>query len=165
MWTVLSSQRTMQLSSQASSQMIFRKPHVQYFSNAKNPGYYLYVKDRTCSTTAPITEYIPIAEYLFRYDRWGFWVGWSAFEYFRFHSIDSRDSGSTISSARGCCTRPSTRAPCLKTTMFKTSHFPMPQLKNSSTTRPSPLVYGCSDYVHCAEVPCLLSIFTFPKRG
>jgi hypothetical protein len=31
-----------------------------------------------------VTEYIPIAEYLFRYDRGGFWVGRSAFEYFNF---------------------------------------------------------------------------------
>ncbi|KAI1337027.1 FAD binding domain-containing protein [Xylariaceae sp. FL0016] len=30
-----------------------------------------------------VTEYIPLAEYLFRYDRGGFWVGQAAFDYFR----------------------------------------------------------------------------------
>ena len=32
----------------------------------------------------PATEIIPLAEYLFRYDRGGFWVGASAFDYWRF---------------------------------------------------------------------------------
>ncbi len=32
----------------------------------------------------PAVEYLPLAEYLFRYDRGGFWVGVACFEYFSF---------------------------------------------------------------------------------
>ena len=51
----------------------------------------MHVQERTSSSSsssspsssAP-TDYIPLAEYLFRYDRGGFWVGASAFKYFKF---------------------------------------------------------------------------------
>ena len=58
--------------------------HVQTFSNAGDPWYYLHVKEKTSSKDRPIVEYIPLAEYLFRYDRGGFWVGRSTFEFFKF---------------------------------------------------------------------------------
>lgn len=57
---------------------------VQCFSNASDPWFYLHVKDRIAKTTGPTIEAIPLAEYLFRYDRGGFWVGASAFDYFKF---------------------------------------------------------------------------------
>ena len=57
---------------------------VQRFSDAKDPWYYLHIKEKTYRGVQPIVEYIPLAEYLFRYDRGGFWVGASAFEYFKF---------------------------------------------------------------------------------
>jgi FAD/FMN-containing dehydrogenase len=57
---------------------------VQRFSDASDPWYYLHVQSKTLTTTSPVTEYIPLAEYLFRYDRGGFWVGRSAFSYFKF---------------------------------------------------------------------------------
>lgn len=57
---------------------------VQTFSRPRDPWYYLHVKDKTQDVTSPVTEYIPLAEYLFRYDRGGFWVGASAFDYFKF---------------------------------------------------------------------------------
>lgn len=57
---------------------------VQWFSDAKDPWYYLHVKERSLRAVEPVEEYIPLAEYHFRYDRGGFWVGASAFEYFRF---------------------------------------------------------------------------------
>ena len=57
---------------------------VQRFSDAKDPWYYLHVKEKTSAGIHSIIEYIPLAEYLFRYDRGGFWVGASAFEYFKF---------------------------------------------------------------------------------
>lgn len=57
---------------------------VQRFSDADDPWYYLHVKEKTLGTVKPVVEYIPLAEYLFRYDRGGFWVGASAFEYFKF---------------------------------------------------------------------------------
>ena len=56
---------------------------VQRFSNANDPWYYLHVKEKTLRTVKPVAEYIPLSEYLFRYDRGGFWVGASAFEYFK----------------------------------------------------------------------------------
>jgi delta24-sterol reductase len=57
---------------------------VQRFSDAKDPWYYLHVKEKTLGKSNPVVEYIPLAEYIFRYDRGGFWVGASAFEYFKF---------------------------------------------------------------------------------
>ncbi|KFY27857.1 hypothetical protein V493_03264 [Pseudogymnoascus sp. VKM F-4281 (FW-2241)] len=56
---------------------------VQTFSDARDPWFYLHVQDKT-KRVAEYTEYIPLAEYLFRYDRGGFWVGASAFKYFKF---------------------------------------------------------------------------------
>ncbi|KAI9651583.1 MAG: hypothetical protein M1831_000594 [Alyxoria varia] len=59
--------------------------HVQTFSSSWDPWYYLHVQAATCSpANTPTTEYIPLPEYLFRYDRGGFWVGRSAFSYFKF---------------------------------------------------------------------------------
>ncbi|KAK7975992.1 hypothetical protein PG989_014455 [Apiospora arundinis] len=71
----------------------------QTFSAAWDPWFYLHVQDVTKSlpsssasdgtssatalTTGRVTEHIPLAEYLFRYDRGGFWVGAAAFDYFR----------------------------------------------------------------------------------
>ncbi|KAI9745031.1 MAG: hypothetical protein M1818_001309 [Claussenomyces sp. TS43310] len=56
---------------------------VQRFSRAKDPWFYLHVRDAISSSPTPTTEAIPLAEYLFRYDRGGFWVGASAFEWFK----------------------------------------------------------------------------------
>ncbi|OTB09566.1 hypothetical protein M426DRAFT_50797 [Hypoxylon sp. CI-4A] len=69
---------------------------VQTFSRAWDPWFYMHVRERTkalpssASSSASsaredgtVTEYIPLAEYLFRYDRGGFWVGQAAFDYFR----------------------------------------------------------------------------------
>ena len=54
------------------------------FSGANDPWFYLHVEDVIShATKAPTTELIPLAEYLFRYDRGGFWVGAMAFEYFK----------------------------------------------------------------------------------
>lgn len=55
---------------------------IQRFSDARDPWFYLHVKDAITTSAEPTTEAIPLAEYLFRYDRGGFWVGTSAFEYF-----------------------------------------------------------------------------------
>ncbi|KAH8683160.1 hypothetical protein BGZ60DRAFT_399531 [Tricladium varicosporioides] len=58
---------------------------IQRFSGAWDPWFYLHVQDTiTSSPNKPKTEGIPLAEYLFRYDRGGFWVGASAFKYFSF---------------------------------------------------------------------------------
>ena len=57
---------------------------VQHFSDAKDPWFYLHVQDAIAKSrsSGPIIEMIPLAEYLFRYDRGGFWVGALAFDYF-----------------------------------------------------------------------------------
>ena len=55
---------------------------IQHFSDAGDPWFYLHVKDSIKRAAGPGTEAIPLAEYLFRYDRGGFWVGASAFDYF-----------------------------------------------------------------------------------
>lgn len=58
-----------------------KKP--QAFSGAWDPWFYLHAEAKSLQT-APSTDHIPIAEYLFRYDRGGFWVGAEAFKYFSF---------------------------------------------------------------------------------
>ena len=57
---------------------------VQTFSNAADPWYYLHVQQRTrdLPNLASVAEFIPLAEYLFRYDRAGFWVGRAGYTYF-----------------------------------------------------------------------------------
>jgi Delta24-sterol reductase len=56
---------------------------IRRFSRAKDPWFYLHVQDVLSNNpTATTTELIPLDEYLFRYDRGGFWVGRSAFHYF-----------------------------------------------------------------------------------
>ena len=59
------------------------------FSAAKDPWFYLHVKDVISDKKGSVTELIPLAEYLFRYDRGGFWVGALAFDYFKvpFNSV------------------------------------------------------------------------------
>ena len=56
---------------------------IRRFSRAKDPWFYLHVQDNISKQpTTSTTELIPLDEYLFRYDRGGFWVGRSAFHYF-----------------------------------------------------------------------------------
>jgi hypothetical protein len=59
---------------------------VQTFSGPWDPWFYLHAKERTerLASGGEVVEYIPLAEYLFRYDRGGFWVGKAAFDYFKF---------------------------------------------------------------------------------
>lgn len=52
---------------------------IQRFSDARDPWFYLYVKDRIASE--PVSNAVPLTDYLFRYDRGGFWVGAAAFDY------------------------------------------------------------------------------------
>lgn len=68
---------------------------IQTFSRAGDPWFYLHVQDRTkhvrpqpknsssSSATGVEEDYVPLAEYLFRYDRAGFWVGAGGWRYFR----------------------------------------------------------------------------------
>lgn len=63
-----------------------RKP--QKFSGAWDPWYYMHVQSRVATSSSlkgeATMDWIPIADYLFRYDRGGFWVGRSAFKYMHF---------------------------------------------------------------------------------
>lgn len=59
------------------------------FSAPIHPWYYLHVKLKLRKLNQreshrPYVEFMPLTDYLFRYDRGGFWVGQSAFEYFKF---------------------------------------------------------------------------------
>lgn len=58
---------------------------VQRFSAPTDPWFYLHVQEAIeKNPTKTTTEAIPLAEYLFRYDRGGFWVGACSFSYFKF---------------------------------------------------------------------------------
>ncbi|KAI3319256.1 FAD-binding domain-containing protein [Xylariaceae sp. AK1471] len=56
------------------------------FSRAWDPWYYLHVREKGSVTqeSQPTSDYVPLPEYLFRWDRGGFWVGSNAFDYFGF---------------------------------------------------------------------------------
>ena len=57
----------------------------QHFSRPWDLWFYLHVQEIVKSPTAKTySEAIPLADYLFRYDRGGFWVGACAFQYFHF---------------------------------------------------------------------------------
>ena len=55
---------------------------LQRFSNAEDPWFYLHVQDRIAKHIGPTTDAVPLPDYLFRYDRGGFWVGAATFTYF-----------------------------------------------------------------------------------
>ncbi|KAJ3494752.1 hypothetical protein NLG97_g3876 [Lecanicillium saksenae] len=49
----------------------------------EDPWFYMHVSRRTRGIIGPVTDYIPLSDYLFRYDRGGFWVAKYAFDYFK----------------------------------------------------------------------------------
>lgn len=57
---------------------------VQRFSRASDPWFYMHVESSIDKSRSSPSFAIPLAEYLFRYDRGAFWVGASAFKYFSF---------------------------------------------------------------------------------
>ncbi|KAI1878149.1 uncharacterized protein JN550_000331 [Neoarthrinium moseri] len=52
------------------------------FARRKDPWFYSHVKQRMGGTTRPTTDYVCLVDYLFRFDRGGFWVAKYAFSYF-----------------------------------------------------------------------------------
>ncbi|PNS14660.1 hypothetical protein CAC42_1682 [Sphaceloma murrayae] len=57
---------------------------VQKFSGKRDPWFYMHVEGIVDKARGKTTvETVPFAEYLFRYDRGGFWVAPMAFDYFR----------------------------------------------------------------------------------
>ena len=55
----------------------------QCFSGPWDPWFYQHAENKVQGQKGPVIEVVPLAEYLFRYDRGGFWVGSYAFEYFK----------------------------------------------------------------------------------
>jgi Delta24-sterol reductase len=56
--------------------------HIQSFTRPRDPWFYLYATKKYRSGV-PVTEAIPLSDYLFRYDRGAFWTGAYAFKYFK----------------------------------------------------------------------------------
>jgi delta24-sterol reductase len=55
---------------------------VQKFTRRSDPWFYVHVQRLMANKSSSITEAIPIVDYLFRYDRGGFWVARYAYKYF-----------------------------------------------------------------------------------
>lgn len=55
---------------------------IQTFTLPTDPWHYIHVDRKTKGRSEPLTEAVPIVDYLFRYDRGGFWVGKYAYQYF-----------------------------------------------------------------------------------
>jgi FAD/FMN-containing dehydrogenase len=63
--------------------------HIQRFTRAQDPWFYIHAQRKTRKVHRPnaeppvsVTDYVPIEDYLFRYDRGAFWTGRYAFSYF-----------------------------------------------------------------------------------
>ncbi|KAK8114340.1 hypothetical protein PG999_006409 [Apiospora kogelbergensis] len=52
------------------------------FTRRRDPWFYLHVEKRTRNTREPTVDHVPLVDYLFRYDRGGFWVAKYAYRYF-----------------------------------------------------------------------------------
>lgn len=61
---------------------VAKEVQVQRFTRATDRWFYLHAKKLIRGKTTPTTEAVPIVDYVFRYDRGGFWVGVYAFKYF-----------------------------------------------------------------------------------
>ena len=61
---------------------------IQHFSGSWDPWFYLHAQKKIRGSEVPVVEAIPLADYLFRYDRGGFWVGTYAFDYFKTPFVD-----------------------------------------------------------------------------
>ena len=55
---------------------------IQRFTRPKDPWFYIHVDQLLKTQSSPIVEAVPIVDYLFRYDRGGFWVAKYAYTYF-----------------------------------------------------------------------------------
>ncbi|KAM7191291.1 Ergosterol biosynthesis ERG4/ERG24 family domain containing protein [Naviculisporaceae sp. PSN 640] len=69
-------------------QLVDTKPEeypIRTFSHPWDQWYYMHVQDTTgqLADGETVVEYVPLGEYLFRYDRGGFWVGRQGYTYFK----------------------------------------------------------------------------------
>lgn len=60
------------------------KTDITRFTRAKDEWFYVHAAQKgfSSSSSGPVTDYVPLLDYLFRYDRGGFWVGRYAIMYF-----------------------------------------------------------------------------------
>ncbi|KAI1172945.1 FAD binding domain protein [Nemania sp. FL0916] len=56
--------------------------HPRRYLGRKDPWFYLDVDKRTASSSSTVVDYVPLVDYLFRWDRGGFWVARYAYRYF-----------------------------------------------------------------------------------
>ncbi|KAI4126484.1 MAG: hypothetical protein LQ338_003734, partial [Usnochroma carphineum] len=56
---------------------------VQTFSAAKDPWFYLHAREAARRTISGSVDFVPLVDYLFRYDRGAFWAATRGFEYFK----------------------------------------------------------------------------------
>ncbi|MCJ1406991.1 hypothetical protein MMC19_001061 [Ptychographa xylographoides] len=54
----------------------------QYFHRRKDPWFYMHAQKKLEVSSPPTTEITPLVDFLFRYDRGGFWMGRTMFQYF-----------------------------------------------------------------------------------
>lgn len=55
---------------------------VQQFTRRQDPWFFIHAQRSTQTSFKSVKNAVPLVDYLFRYDRGGFWVGMSAFDYF-----------------------------------------------------------------------------------
>lgn len=55
---------------------------IQGFTRPTDPWFYIHAQRLIKNRKTPITEAVPVVDYLFRYDRGGFWVAKYAYKYF-----------------------------------------------------------------------------------
>ncbi|KIW03388.1 uncharacterized protein PV09_05595 [Verruconis gallopava] len=55
---------------------------IQTFSQAWDQWFYIHARQQFSTASSSKTDIVPLTDYLFRYDRGGFWVGRFAFKYF-----------------------------------------------------------------------------------
>ena len=58
------------------------KTSITQFTRAKDEWFYVHAAQRGFGSSVPTSDYVPLFDYLFRYDRGGFWVGAYAIRYF-----------------------------------------------------------------------------------
>jgi FAD/FMN-containing dehydrogenase len=75
--------------------------HTASFSKSRDPWFYLHAQSRSGSN-GTYEEYIPIKDYLFRYDRGAFWMGRQALDLFHipFNSLTRRTFDSQMHTRR-----------------------------------------------------------------
>ncbi|KAI0480899.1 hypothetical protein GGR56DRAFT_628067 [Xylariaceae sp. FL0804] len=58
------------------------KPKPRRYLRRRDPWFYLDVQKRAAGASRPVVDLVPLVDYLFRWDRGGFWVASYAYRYF-----------------------------------------------------------------------------------